>query len=738
MGHDNAGPPASQTGNRPHTTRMNPTPSVPPSLRPPARSALVTAWLRALGPTGFTPMPRHEFERVVADQVDALAEGMAADPVSLPTGAKVGEQLVVARYIDSESLRVTLRVLAGGLLAIAEEDRLPDPMGRAFAMLGAVGAGYTAAYRDWLFDQQEEVKVALQRATDEVERRLRRSEAWFREVFVRSAVGIAISDSGGKLEQVNPALADILGMDADELVGRSIEEFFHPQDAVDLRTDYDELEGLGGKPLRRRRRLVRSDGQLVWVHLAASVLRDADDASTLHLTMVENVSDLHLLQDLTSYQTLHDVLTGLPNRQYLLSQLQSQLAGQVAGDQVTLFLLDLDGFTAINHGLGAEHGDRLLTVVARRLETLFGGRRALVARLTGDEFAVLFSAGLGANEVLETISQINEQLVEPVYLPAGGVGMSVCIGVAHGPVGRMEPFELLRRADVALRRAQGTGKRQWAEYDRHRDAVDRRTAALAATMSGALEFGELTARFQPWYTLADRELVGISVRAGWDHDEHGHIGHTKCLEIAEMTGAAVPLGNWLIGVCCEQARAWQDRFGAAAPPLGLSLTPSQIADPDLVGTIGVAMERAGVSADRLRFAVPTATLAGEHGEAWDNVGVLSSMGVRVLLGDAGVAPVELMLMGDWPIRTVQLAEPLVESVADAGPESRLAKAGGAMVRGLGEAGLSVVVPGVRTAAEVGWWRSVGAKVACGPYFSPVLTADQMAAKLAQRYGQPAG
>jgi EAL domain-containing protein (putative c-di-GMP-specific phosphodiesterase class I) len=77
-------------------------------------------------------------------------------------------------------------------------------------------------------------------------------------------------------------------------------------------------------------------------------------------------------------------------------------------------------------------------------------------------------------------------------------------------------------------------------------------------------------------------------------------------------------------------------------------------------------------------------------------------------------------------------------VAEAGPESRLAKAGGAMVRGLGEASLSVVVPGVRTAAEVGWWRSVGAKVACGPYFSPVLTADQMAAKLAQRYGQPAG
>lgn len=715
---------------------MSTTPSAQTSLRPPARSALVAAWLRALAPTGFTPMPRDEFEQLIAHHVDELAAGMAADPVSLPHGARAGAALIAARFTDSESLRVTLRVLAHGLSAMAQEADLPDPSGRAFAMLGAVGSGYSAALRDWLFDQQEEVKLALQRATGEVERRLRRSEMRFREVFVRSAIGIAISSPGGKIAQVNPALADILGVSADELVGRSIEEFFHPQDAVDLRSDYHELNGLGGKPLRRRRRLVRADGQLVWVHLTVSVLRDVDDVPTLHLTMVENVSDLHLLQDLTSHQTLHDVLTGLPNRQYLLSQLQSQLSGQVAGDQVTLFHLDLDGFAAINHGLGPEHGDRLLTVVARRLEALFGGRRVLVARLTGDEFAVLFSGGCGPGEVLETINQINEQLVEPVYLPEGGVGMSVCIGVAHGPVGRMEPFELLRRADVALRRAQATGKRQWAEFDRHQDAIDRRRAALAATMSGALEFGELTALFQPWYRLADGQLAGISVRAGWDHEEHGHVDHHECLDIAEMTGAAVPLASWLIGVCCEQASAWRDRFGDRTPAIGVALTPSQIADPDLVGTIGTAMERTGVQASALRFAVPTQTLAGPHGEAWDNVAVLQSMGIGVLLGDAGVAPVELMLLGDSPITTVQLAQQLVESMAAAGPDTRVAKAGEALVRGLREAGLSAAVPGVRTAAEVSWWQSVGATVAAGPYYGPVLTADQMTAKLADRFGKP--
>ncbi|HKN98133.1 MAG TPA: diguanylate cyclase [Pseudonocardiaceae bacterium] len=705
----------------------------------PARSTrlseLVAAWLKALGPTGFTPMPRAEFERLVAVAVDGMAEGVTAGTTRQGTDA--GAMLVGARYIDAECLRASLRVLGAGLVGIARADGRPDPLGRTFAVLAAFGAGFSAALRDWLFEQQDEVKLALQRATGDAERKLRRSEAWFREVFVRSAVGIAISDSDGKLAQANPALADILGVEPGELVGRSIEEFFHPQDADVIRADYHELSGLSG-PLRRRRRLVRADGQLVWVHLAVSVLRDVDELPALHLTMVENVSDLHLLQDLTSHQTLHDVLTGLPNRQYLLSQLQSQLAGQVGGEHVTLFHLDLDGFGAINAGLGPEHGDQLMVVVARRLEALFAGRRALVARLPGDEFAVLVSTGCGPGEVLDVVNQIGEQLAEPVHLGGGGVGLSVSIGVAHGPVDRLEPFELLRRADVALRHAQATGKRQWAVFDRHRDAAERRRAALAATLAGALEFGELVATWQPWVSLEDGSYVGISARAVWNHPEFGAIDHRQCQEMAEMTGATVPFGAWLIDSCCTQAAAWGAAFGDRTPVVGVGLTASQVADPDLVATVGTAIERTGIRPGAISLGVPLDAVARSHGEARDNITVLAGMGVDVLLTDGGTAPVAMMLLDDWPVKMVQLAETLVAKLDAAGAGSTLARTGGALVRGLAEAGVTVVVPGLRTAAEVAYWRSVGARAGSGPYFGETLTPEQVAARLADRFGAPAG
>ncbi|HEX4703709.1 MAG TPA: EAL domain-containing protein [Pseudonocardiaceae bacterium] len=700
------------------------------------RSALVAAWLRALAPTGFTPLPLPEFEHLVETHVHAMAAGLAADPMSTLAARRTGAALIDASFTDAESLRATLCVLGTGLLDLAEADGRPDPAARAFEMLAAVGAGYTARLRDWLFDQQEEVKQALQRANVEAARRLKRTEAWFREVFVRAAVGIAISDVDGRLAQANPALADILGCQPEELVGRSIEEFFHSQEAADLRADYHDLGTVGSKPLRRRRRLVRTDGQLVWVYLAVSVLRDSDDVPTLHLTMVENVSDLHLLQDLTSYQALHDVLTGLPNRQYLLSQLQSQLAeqpaGPAAGDHVTLYHLDLDGFAAINHGLGPDHGDRLLQVVARRLENQFAGQRALVARLTGDEFAVLYSAGSDPSGVLATVAEINEQLFEPVHIGGGGVGLSASIGVAHGVVGEIDPFELLRRADVSLRRAQATGKRQWFQFDHHRDDFDRRRATLAATLSGALEFGELTTLWQPWHSLVDGAFVGVSVRATWDHPEHGRIGHAECLALAEMTGAAVPLAAWLVDATCQQAGEWFDRFGDATPPIGVGLTVSQVADPDLVGTIRTAIEKADIRPNLLCLGIPTAALATEDGDTRDNLGVLTSMGVLVLLGEAGVGPLELALLDEWPLTAVQFAEPLVRSVAGVDPESRLVRTTGAMVRTLGDTALAVAVPGLCSAAEIEWWRSVGARAGCGPYYGHPVPAAELTVKLADR------
>jgi diguanylate cyclase (GGDEF)-like protein/PAS domain S-box-containing protein len=719
------------------------------TVRPATRSAIVAAWLRAAASSGISLLSRAELHTLLCGLIDDLADLLAAsrsaDACAETVGAhrvaaeRVGTALVGAGFIDPVVVNVSLPTLGAGLLRIADEAGLADPVERTFAVLGAFGAGYTSALSEWLFARQEEIKVALHRATGEAQRALRRSESWFQEVFLRAGVGIAISDTTGKIAQANPALADILGVPRDELVGRGIQEFLHPEDVDDTRSDYHGLISLGGKPLRRRRRFVRPDGQPVWAYLTASVLSDSDETATLHLTMVENVSDLHLLQDLTTQQALHDGLTGLPNRQYLLSQLQSILGGPANGDRVTLYHLDLDGFAAINEGIGTYHGDMLLGVAARRIDALFFGQRALVTRLGGDEFAVLISDGATPSEVLETVGRINNQLAEPVHLAHGGVGLSACIGVAHGKVGRTAPFELLRAADSSLRRAQRVGNRQWVVYDERWDTAARRTSSLAATLGGALEFGELDVLWQPWTLLAESTptdrvdgIAGISAQVRWDHGELGLVEHHECLELADLTGASLPLGEWLMREACRQVKTWQDRFDGPCPPLGVALTTSQIADPDLIGTVGRALEVARLRPSEMSVGVPAPALLSLDSEAAGNLGVLVAMGVRVVLTEVGVTPRDLAVLDEWPVLAVQVAVPLVRELGAAKPESMLARMAGALAGTLCDAGLAMLVPGVHTAAQAAWWRSVGASAACGPYFGPALTEERLVAKFGRR------
>ncbi|HEY0804136.1 MAG TPA: EAL domain-containing protein, partial [Pseudonocardiaceae bacterium] len=147
------------------------------------------------------------------------------------------------------------------------------------------------------------------------------------------------------------------------------------------------------------------------------------------------------------------------------------------------------------------------------------------------------------------------------------------------------------------------------------------------------------------------------------------------------------------------------------------------------------VERTGVRPNLLSVGIPTAALRSEDDDGTrDNIGVLTSMGVLVMLGEAGATPTELTLLDEWPLTGVQLAERLVRSIAAHDPKSRLVRTTGALVRSLRDMDLAVAVPGVCAAREVEWWRLVGARVGCGPYYGEPLPAQQLTAMMAERLG----
>ncbi|GAA2967007.1 EAL domain-containing protein [Actinokineospora diospyrosa] len=646
------------------------------------RLELATEWAAALTTvvSAGRAMPARELEDMIATVV--------ADPAR---AAQVGAALVAAGYRDPRSLEVSVSALASGLLRLTTVDATA-------VALAALASGFAEAVASRPPD-------ALVLA--DFERDLRASEGRFRELFTTSALGMVISDLDGGSVRANEALAEMLGHRPGTLEPGSIDELFHPQEREYLRERYDELAAGVCDSLHERTQFVRADGETTWVRIGVSLLRDRDDLPAHHVTMVEDISDLYLLENRLSYQGTHDPLTGLPNRQAFLGRLEEALS---AGADVSVFHLGLDDFAVINDGISRDAGDHLLREVAKRLREVVGEHPGVVARLTGDEFAIMLVHGPGDLDVGTFAAEINEVLAEATYVDGEGVAASATIAVMSLPSPTSDPDELLRATDIARRRLKLHGRRQWCMVDPEQNLRYREHYRLAAGIPGAWENGELDLDLWPLVSLADHTRIATQALLRWEHPKFGTLGSERLEQILRDTGLGVPLGHWVLHHAAQVA-------AGACSALYLELTPEQAADPDLVMVVRRVLAETGLEADRLELGMPVQSLCSPDMPAEENLNVLVDIGVRSVLTGFGRSRGDLACLEDLPIQTVRMSEHVVRRLAKPDPHALFTRATLGLIPMVREVGISVLVTGLTETAQAQWWAQAGADLASGPLFA---------------------
>ncbi|MET9626091.1 diguanylate cyclase [Lentzea sp. NPDC006480] len=637
---------------------------------------LAARWMNALTPTAYIPLSHAEIEQALLDSLVELPES----PES------VANRLVSLHATGPDSLRATIEVLSPTF-------ELP--------LLARLSSAYAQAMRMDAFDQQEQIKVAIVRAKQRVERTLKVSEARFREVFESAALGIVITDLAGRCVEANDTLAEIVGLESGaDLNDRDLTDFYHPEDVAALGAQYRKVREGHVDRFRDQRKLIRVDGEPVWVYLAVSLLRDADGEPTHHVTMVEDISELHLLQRSLDHQLLHDSLTGLSNRQHFVTQVERR----VPNDPITLYHLGLDAFSVVNNGLGHETGDKLLKIVAARLGRLAGEKKAVLARIGGDEFAMMTIS----DNVTTTIEEIQEVLAEPTFVDDHGIALSASIGVVDRPAAFTTTAELMRCANAALRQAKARGKRQWALHDPHDDARRRGKYALAASMPGAWEHGELEIVYAPVHDLESREVLGAVARLHWDD-----LSHNDIMALADSTGLSLPIGRWLLREACAQAARWVREFGERAPTLHISLGALQSRDEDLVADVKRALDETGLPPERLRISLDiSSVLAGD-----DNAVVLHDSGIVTALDGFHGGHDELAVLTEVQVRAVITRAPAPSA------DSPLHQAMRDLIKTVHSFGVRFGVDEVHTVEDAEYWRSAGADGVIG--LLPALSADEV-------------
>jgi diguanylate cyclase (GGDEF)-like protein len=396
-----------------------------------------------------------------------------------------------------------------------------------------------------------------------------------------------------------------------------------------------------------------------------------------------------------AHSTMHDPLTGLPTRQWVLDEVNRRLPDACAEAPLGLLQIELGQLKDINDSLGYEVGDALIVEAARRIRATIGPDDH-VGRLVGDEFAVIvgpLGAPTPAADALALARRLLDELAHGVRLGGHELLLQASVGVCvvDEPVEGAEA--VLRRADSAMHRAKVRGRGRAELYD---PAADRPVDKLSMTrrMREAISNGGMYLHWQPIYRLRDGALVGAEALIRWQ--EGGRlISPDEFIPYAESVGLIVPIGTLVLDAAALQASRWRAR--GVPLPVSVNLSAQQVVGSDLVGEVASALERHGVPPSALRLELTETAAVTDYGVTARRLAELRALGVRLSLDDFGTGYSSLRLLRDLAVDDVKVDRSFV-----AGIDSSDADA--AMVRLVVETshalGLTVTAEGVERLSQL--------------------------------------
>ncbi|MGI5239405.1 putative bifunctional diguanylate cyclase/phosphodiesterase [Dactylosporangium sp. CA-139066] len=364
---------------------------------------------------------------------------------------------------------------------------------------------------------------------------------------------------------------------------------------------------------------------------------------------------------------LRDELTGLANRRALEARIRAELRG---GPCAQVALIDLDDFKGVNDRLGHDVGDRLLAAVAQRLRRVVRPGDT-VARLGGDEFAVLMprtSAGVADRIAAGIVASLEQPLTAGPHR----LLMRASIGVA-GTDAAGDPFEPLRRADVAMYAAKVNGGRQL----RYTPALDARAgehAELGAQLRTGLDDGQFFLVYQPIVELPAGRVAAVEALVRWRHPQRGLVNPAEFIPVAEHNGLIVEIGAWILREACARMQAWRAELGAAAPGrVSVNVSARQLSEPTFPSFVASVLHDSALPAACLTVEV-TETAVFDSETALDALRAVKALGVRIALDDFGTGHSSLGLLRTAPVDVLKVDKSFVDDVAQPGDQAVIATA----------------------------------------------------------------
>ncbi|HFQ62154.1 MAG TPA: EAL domain-containing protein [Epsilonproteobacteria bacterium] len=528
------------------------------------------------------------------------------------------------------------------------------------------------------------------------------------------------------ITQWNHGAAIIHGYTAEEVVGKSIQKLYLPEDAHKLQWMKQQalIHGVFHDEIRK----VTKSGNIIYTHVSISVLKD-DKNEIIGLTRYsqdithkkEIERKLEHQTELLNFQAYHDALTKLPNRILFEDRLEQSITNaHKHNEKLGLLFIDLDNFKQINDTLGHHYGDEVLQIVAKRLSSCIKKEDTL-ARLGGDEFTILIQDLKSSKSVADTAQRIIDSLQPKIVLKNHELHISASIGISLYPKDSKVQSNLFKYADTAMYKAKDEGRNNYQFYSEEMTLLAFEKAMMEINLRKAIDKEEFTVYYQPQIDARDNSIIGMEALVRWEHPEMGLIMPEKFIHVAEETNFIRELDYFVMCQAMSDIYTWYQE-GLNPGILSLNLSIKQLMSNDFLEKLNDAIQDTHFNVAWLGLEITENQMMHDPIKSIKILNTLNEMGIKIAIDDFGTGYSSLTYLKRLPLKTLKIDQSFIKDLPGDEEDKAISKAIIALAKSLN---LTIIAEGVESSAQIEYLLSNGCHYIQGHYYSKAISKDLM-------------
>ncbi|WP_345828292.1 EAL domain-containing protein [Pantoea sp. BRR-3P] len=516
-------------------------------------------------------------------------------------------------------------------------------------------------------------------------------------VIVEDAISreiLMVNDKAEQLFGINKAL--IMHKRPHECMSPELGDYFNSLADVALRS-----EGIHS----REQLLLTAGGERI-LHTRATTISGKDMRQNYVMLIVEDVTDQREADARIRHMAHHDNLTSLPNRVLFRQKLSEALRVDSQNKHISATLcLDLDNFKNVNDALGHQIGDDLLRVVAKRLRSALRDHDTL-ARIGGDEFAIVLPNVRGADEAAMVAQRLIEAIRPPVNIEGHNLSVGLSVGIALTSQTTNTPEHMLRCADMALYEAKRNGRNRFEHFTLAMDDLARSRRVIENDLREAITGRQLKLYYQP--ITDENGIIGYEALMRWHHPIKGLIMPNDFIPIAEETGLIHMLGAYALYEACREAQSW-----GTEQSVSVNLSPLQFKNSSLVSVVEGALRESGLAPHRLEVEITESVLLDDTLGNIRTLQSLKTLGVQIALDDFGTGYSSLSYLRSFPFDKIKIDKSFINDMGDSREALAIIRAITGMSRSLD---IQITAEGVESSEQFAKLREEGCTLFQGYFF----------------------